>query len=296
MTANILKTHDTVNATNVCWEITSRCNDRCAFCYRPDTRQELPDGEADLVLDRLIEGGVRKITWTGGEALLCKNTERLIQRAHAAGVVTSLITNAILLTPERAECLAPHLDWITFSLDGPDGETQRAMTRNAGHFERITGWLGWFQAEFPGVRRKINTVAASPNLEAVPAIADIVRAFDVCRWKIFRFFPVRGTAARNSADFSVSDADFRRLASRMDAVRAALPGCRVDVEDHEQMNDAYLSVLPDGELRVSHDNGDTLLGSLVSGSFQNLVRCPAFSPAKHGRRTSWLYKPAEAVS
>ena len=38
----------TVNATNVCWEITSRCNDRCAFCYRPDTREELPAGEADL--------------------------------------------------------------------------------------------------------------------------------------------------------------------------------------------------------------------------------------------------------
>lgn len=284
----------TVSATNLCWEITSRCNDRCAFCYRPAVSHELSLGQAEAVLDRLVRGGIRKITWTGGEALLYPHTERLIRRAREAGVITSLITNCILLTSERARCLATHLDWITFSLDGPDPQTQAAMTRNSRHFERITGWLDRFQNEFPQVHRKINTVAAAPNVHAIPDMARLMERFGISRWKIFRFFPVRGCALENCDRFNLDDDDMRGLSGRMDTVRNAIPGCRVDVENVTEMNDAYLSLLPDGTLRVSHDNRDTVLGSLLTDGLTDLLAGSGqvFSGEKHRRRTRWMYQTA----
>ncbi|NLO34008.1 MAG: hypothetical protein GX117_11780, partial [Candidatus Hydrogenedentes bacterium] len=70
MTANIAFYNKEVHCNTVCWEVSARCNDHCRFCYRNMISKELDAYEAFHVLDRLAEGGVRKISFTGGEALL----------------------------------------------------------------------------------------------------------------------------------------------------------------------------------------------------------------------------------
>ncbi|NLO33796.1 MAG: radical SAM protein, partial [Candidatus Hydrogenedentes bacterium] len=263
----------------------------CRFCYRNMISKELDAYEAFHVLDRLAEGGVRKISFTGGEALLYPHTWTLIEHAHNMGIRTSLISNARLLTDDMLEKHAEYLDWVTFSLEGPNAQIQATMTRHDRHFECITGWLGILQQHYPHINRKINTVAALPNHEHIPNMIPLMRAFEINRWKILRFFPVRGIAQRNADDFSISDEQFEVLRNR-------LLGCEgktvnwLDVEDHKDLGDSYASVLPDGSLKVNN----RVIGSLLKNPLLPLLERSDFSMSRHVKRTGRILEKTPAVA
>lgn len=119
--------------------ITDRCNFRCVYCM-PKTvfgrdypflaRDELLSFEEIARVARLFaELGVRKIRLTGGEPLLRRDIERLIELLAAIpGLELTLTTNGSLLTPERARALrAAGLRRVTLSLDALDDEVFRRM-------------------------------------------------------------------------------------------------------------------------------------------------------------------------
>jgi MoaA/NifB/PqqE/SkfB family radical SAM enzyme len=95
--------------TSVCWDITSKCNDACKFCFRDANSVDLPLADNLIILNKLIDYGIKKITFTGGEASLYHNLWHLIQCAHNHEIYTNLVTN-----------MEKYLNCITLSLDGPD--------------------------------------------------------------------------------------------------------------------------------------------------------------------------------
>jgi len=118
--------------------VTDRCNFRCVYCmpkevfgrsYRFMERAELLTFEE---LERLARAfarhGVEKIRITGGEPLLRRDLEQLIERlASIDGLDLTLTTNGALL-PQKAEALAAAgLRRVTVSLDSLDDATFRAM-------------------------------------------------------------------------------------------------------------------------------------------------------------------------
>ena len=89
-------------------------------------------GASDLRGDRtrragLRRGGVRKIRITGGEPLVRRDVERLIEQLAEIGVDLTLTTNGSLL-PQKAQALAAAgLTRVTVSLDSLDDATFRAL-------------------------------------------------------------------------------------------------------------------------------------------------------------------------
>lgn len=118
--------------------VTDRCNFRCIYCmprsvfdadYPFLPRKELLSFEEITRVARIFaKRGVRKIRITGGEPLLRKHVENLIEQlASIPGVELTLTTNGVLL-PRMAECLkAAGLHRVTVSLDAIDDATFRAM-------------------------------------------------------------------------------------------------------------------------------------------------------------------------
>ena len=119
--------------------VTDRCNFRCVYCmprevfgrdYQFLERRELLTFEE---IERLAyafvrAGGVRKIRLTGGEPLVRRDVERLIELlARIEGVELTLTTNGSLL-PQKAEALREAgLRRVTVSLDSLDDVVFRAM-------------------------------------------------------------------------------------------------------------------------------------------------------------------------
>ncbi len=97
---------------------TFRCNLRCTYCEIFNIKSyEMTTGEVLKMLKELIDHGLRKITFTGGEPLLREDLPEFIKFVKKHNVFCNIITNGLLL-PKRIEEIKD-VDVIVFSLDGP---------------------------------------------------------------------------------------------------------------------------------------------------------------------------------
>ncbi|MEW5881245.1 MAG: GTP 3',8-cyclase MoaA [Pseudomonadota bacterium] len=123
--------------------VTDRCNFRCTYCmpkevfdksYRFLPHGELLTFEEITRLARLfIEHGVEKIRLTGGEPLLRKDLEKLIEMLARLTTITgkpldlTLTTNGSILARKAKSLAAAGLKRVTVSLDALDDATFRRM-------------------------------------------------------------------------------------------------------------------------------------------------------------------------
>ena len=123
--------------------VTDRCNFRCNYCmpkevfgkdypYLPHSSL-LSFEEITRVAKQFLAHGVRKIRLTGGEPLLRKNLEVLIEQLAALRTVDglapdlTLTTNGSLLAKKAYALKAAGLNRVTVSLDGLDDAIFRRM-------------------------------------------------------------------------------------------------------------------------------------------------------------------------
>ncbi|MCC6609130.1 MAG: GTP 3',8-cyclase MoaA [Burkholderiales bacterium] len=148
--------------------VTDRCNFRCTYCmprevFGSDHRflphaQLLTFEEITRLARIFVDQGVRKIRLTGGEPLLRRNVERLVEMLAGLGDVDlTLTTNGSLLAKKAAALRDAGLKRITVSLDSLDERVFRAM--NDADFPVARVLEGIAAAEAAGLAPiKINTV------------------------------------------------------------------------------------------------------------------------------------------
>jgi cyclic pyranopterin phosphate synthase len=119
--------------------VTDRCNFRCVYCMPKDVfGRDYPflPHDALLTFEEItrvarvfVELGVRKIRLTGGEPLLRRKLERLIEmlRGISDDLDITLTTNGALLARKARDLRAAGLSRVTVSLDSLDDDTFRAM-------------------------------------------------------------------------------------------------------------------------------------------------------------------------
>jgi GTP 3',8-cyclase len=118
--------------------VADRCNFRCIYCmpkeifgsdYQFLDRKELLTFEEIERLTRLFVGhGVEKIRLTGGEPLVRRNLENLIEQLAAIpGLDLTLTTNGSMLARKAEALKSAGLNRVTVSLDSLDNEIFKAM-------------------------------------------------------------------------------------------------------------------------------------------------------------------------
>jgi cyclic pyranopterin phosphate synthase len=119
--------------------VTDRCNFRCVYCMPKDVfgrdypflphAELLTFEEIARVARRFVELGVRKIRLTGGEPLLRRGVERLVEMLAAIdpGLDITLTTNGAILERKARDLRNAGLKRVTVSLDSLDDATFRAM-------------------------------------------------------------------------------------------------------------------------------------------------------------------------
>lgn len=88
------------------WYITSKCNLRCTHCYLTDYTQETTLDNVLPYIDYFGTRGVKGIVLLGGEPLIRKDLEKIInQIVRIQKIGLKIITNGLLATPNRSQSL-----------------------------------------------------------------------------------------------------------------------------------------------------------------------------------------------
>jgi len=165
--------------------ITDRCNFRCVYCMPKEVygldhvfleRKELLSfEEIARVAGVFTQLGVRVVRITGGEPLVRRNVEYLVELLHAIpGLELALTTNGALL-PQKAEALAhAGLDRVTVSLDSVDDAVFKSLNDVDFPVQRVLD--GIEAAAAAGLPVKVNAVVKrGANDDGIVAIAERFR-------------------------------------------------------------------------------------------------------------------------
>ncbi|WP_163988197.1 viperin family antiviral radical SAM protein [Pyxidicoccus caerfyrddinensis] len=227
------------------------CNMRCRFCFatfEDVLTTVLPQGhlprEDALRLVELLASHFRKLTFAGGEPLLCKWLPDLVRAAKERGATTMLVTNGSQLTPERLSRFEGALDWVTLSIDSPFPRTHEALGRAVkGKALTPDAYLALAERiRQAGMRFKMNTVITSLN--AKEDHSEFLRALRPERWKILRVLPVAGQNSGKVEPLLCTDEDFHGFVERHQGLSA--DGIILVPEDNEDMRGSYAMVDPAG--------------------------------------------------
>ncbi len=147
--------------------LTHRCNLRCDYCDVPTAAaEEMNTAAVERAIDELLAAGLVRASFSGGEALLRADAPALIARAHAGGAMTSLNTNG-WLGPGQLETLAPVLDQLMVSLDGPAAVHDRVRGKAGGHKRALETLI---QAADLGIATSSIAVLGPWNVDHLDAI------------------------------------------------------------------------------------------------------------------------------
>jgi cyclic pyranopterin phosphate synthase len=147
--------------------VTDRCNFRCVYCmpkevfgrdYRFLERKELLSFEEIERVARVFAGlGVEKIRLTGGEPLVRKHVENLVEKLAAIdGLDLAMTTNGALLEQKARALADAGLRRVTVSLDSLDDAVFRAMNDVDFPVERVLAGID--AAAGAGLPVKVNMV------------------------------------------------------------------------------------------------------------------------------------------
>ena len=264
---HITKRKDLFDLRSICWDITSRCNEQCGFCYRNVQATELDYKSNIIILKKLLDYGVSKISFVGGEPLLYPSLFEMVKWARTYDkrkrTLFSITTNAVLLANVEGNNVyinehllgevCEYFDWITFSLDAPNNELQHIMGRNEQHYTRIASILKYLSDNKIENKVKINTVASKINIDGIEDLYYDLMNYNVKRWKIFRFLPSRGSALNQKDKYCVDEKQFRDVVQKILLInrqRNVSKQMKITVNGFDSFNNSYITISAEGKLVV----------------------------------------------
>ena len=142
--------------------LTELCNLRCKYCMPAEGIQLSPKStimnydEVYEIAKTFVDHGVTKIRLTGGEPLVRRDADLIIQRLAELGVELSITTNAVIVD-RFIDCLKTNgVKKINVSLDTLDAQRFEEITRRK-HFNKVIKNLELLIDE--GFHVKLNMVA-----------------------------------------------------------------------------------------------------------------------------------------
>ena len=213
--------------------VTDRCNFRCVYCMPRsvfgaaynflDRKELLSFEEIERVAKAFVANGVTKLRITGGEPLVRRQVEHLVEKlAGIEGVSdVSLTTNGALLTVRRAQQLRDAgLNRLTVSLDSLDDDTFKRINDVDFPVGRVLEGIENAQAAGLGpvkvnmvVKRGMNEGEIVPMAEQFRGTGHILRYIEFMDvgttngWRLDDVFNARDIAAEINAVHPIEPMD-----------------------------------------------------------------------------------------
>jgi len=233
------------------WHCEAYCNYGCKFCYAPfEVQRKLPrlsKEEGIDLINQLVDAGVEKINFVGGEPMLHPHIGDWIVAAKQAGLTTSIVSNGTKMTRDWLEQMRPYLDWLGLSIDASNDELHVSIGRatqgdlKKGQSNHLSHSLEVIEyAKELGYGIKLNTVVTKDNLD--DNMVDIVLQIQPARWKIFQVLMIEGENDDRVEPLLISEEEFDQYVSRHRLGITHATDIQVVSEDNETMLGTYAMI------------------------------------------------------
>ncbi len=225
------------------------CNMRCKFCFATfqDVKQtilpkgHLPEQDALKVVEQIAAAGFKKITFAGGEPLLCKWLPKLIKSAKQLGMTTMIVTNGSKLTDAFLKENRAYLDWIAVSIDSLEEDKNIKIGRaiigkrplSKTYYYNLVDSIKKY-----GYGLKINTVVNKVNYK--DNFTEFIEYANPKRWKVLQVLPIIGQNDNKIDEFKITDIEYKYFLNKHKTVKAIVP------ESNEEIKGSYVMVDPAG--------------------------------------------------
>lgn len=256
----------------LCWLTTGNCNQKCYYCDRFHKSEDLTLESYKIILSKLINYGIKHLTFGGGESLLVSCFGEIVKESFQHGIHMKLVTNGKLI-PQNLS-LIPYFDEITLSIDSFDSAINERLGRGSNHYNNICNAINIIKNVKKDIQLNINSVATKVNLDEVIGMGNQIVEWNIQQWRIFRFCPLRETALKNRSDFEITDKQFLQL---IEAVSNMNLDYQVQFRNYTDMEEGYLLITPKGELCMSRNMQDIIVGDMLSDDLSTwFIKEPTF--------------------
>lgn len=166
---------------------TNKCNLNCSFCScsNENRSQEMPLRDMVRAVDLLAAHGTVGMTITGGgEPMMYPHLQNLLEFAYWKEIKTGLVTNGLLLHPNKAFSLNT-LSWCRISYGDDRDEFSKEHVADLLQLVALTRHIGWaisyVVSKNPNMERIKQAIALAAALKAthIRFVADLLCADQV---------------------------------------------------------------------------------------------------------------------
>jgi len=157
----------------VSWSLTRKCNAHCVYCGYARNDSDMDTGKIFKIIDQLCAGGVRFISFTGGEILLRQDIKEIIEYTKAKGVFVKINTNGLILK-DRIEDVKI-VDVIHLSLDGL--KDQHDCARGTGTYLKVVEAIETVRKH--NIKLIVNTVISKYNVNHLAGILELCYTYNI---------------------------------------------------------------------------------------------------------------------
>jgi cyclic pyranopterin phosphate synthase len=208
------------------FSLTDQCNFRCVYCMPPEglpepLTQHLTPQELQRIGRVAVGFGFRKFRFTGGEPLLRKDLEEIVEGFSQLNPRPKLMmtTNGFGLHKRLSNLKKAGLDGVNISLDSLDRKRFQRITRRDGFEEVWHGILNCLDFDLPV---KINVVVIDDlQKEEVFRFVELTRELGI-EVRFLEFMPLCGTGFDRVKHLSIQEVK-GMIASRYDLMPIKTP-------------------------------------------------------------------------
>lgn len=272
----------------ICWNITSKCNDNCSFCFRDNISEELSIEENLYIANKLCEYGIKHIAFSGGEALLYHGIFDLIEFFNKHGVDITLISNCILLDEEVLDRVLKFINWLAIPIDSISNNS--VFMRNHNHLVNIQKVLSYINSTNKyDTLVKVNTVVTSINYQEIPIIySNYIYLYPfIMRWNLFEFTPLRGKAVENNERFAMNTDMDTYIINYLNKLNISNSHLCIKYKHKSTIEDSYFVISPNGKVMKSDGIHEIYIGNLLQESVISIESKLCINTELYDKRTQF---------
>lgn len=276
--------HEGLSVKSVNWHVWPYCNYRCKFCFAdfrsPDNNDAILRPKEGLrLITSLVEEGMQKITFVGGEPLLCPWLGEYVVHAKELGCITMIVSNGSLINERFLNEFGASIDWIGLSLDSGIESTEKSLGRGRG--DHLSNLLEVAEAlRQYDIKLKVNvTVTRAVIGEDLHGIIEMLQPD---RLKFLQVLPIRGQNDEGIEGLTITRDEFYEFVEKHHDLNPV-------AEDNEMMRESYVMIDPQGRFFQNTQGIYKYSEPILSVGIWEALRQVGFSWQKLVKREGSVY-------